>query len=268
MLFLTSTDKIEAFLDINTTTTVSYYANYMDTTGDDPKKSAGYINGTTDSDIVAAPAADERLIKYLNIYNGHSVAVVVTIQLDVSGTEYVLYKASVGVGQTLIYTPETGFVLLAPIVTGYLQYVEQATDGTNAGTLTANTQTTRKLTTERENTVGAGCSINAGTYTVTLQTGTYELDAWATGLTIDTFQINWYNSSDAAIEVGDSSIGFSGGSAHSLAILKGLFTITASKNFILRQICQTTNASDSAQGYAAPNNSFETFSQVVLRKVG
>lgn len=109
MLVLNTTDSIEAVLDINTTTTVKYMTSYIDTSNDAPGNRAGNVDGVAGSTIVGSPTSGSRLIEFINIYNSHSVSVVATVRLDVSGTNYELFRGTLLPGQTLFYNSELGW---------------------------------------------------------------------------------------------------------------------------------------------------------------
>lgn len=67
-------------------------------------------NGTTAVDIVPAPAASKsRLIEYISVFNKDTVSAQVTIQKDISGTKFIIYKCTLGVGERLEFTDKGGF---------------------------------------------------------------------------------------------------------------------------------------------------------------
>lgn len=67
-------------------------------------------NNTTDVTIAAGPAGStQRVIDLISIYNNDTVSATVTIKLDANGTEYIFYKGTLGVGETLTYTDNGGF---------------------------------------------------------------------------------------------------------------------------------------------------------------
>lgn len=67
-------------------------------------------NDTTDVTIAAGPASStQRVIDLISIYNNDTVSATVTIKLDANGTEYIFYKGTLGVGETLTYTDNGGF---------------------------------------------------------------------------------------------------------------------------------------------------------------
>jgi hypothetical protein len=72
----------------------------------------GVTNNTTAVTMVAAPAAStNRQVVLINVYNSDTVAATVIIQEDVSGTNYVLVKALLQVGDTLMWSREAGWTI-------------------------------------------------------------------------------------------------------------------------------------------------------------
>lgn len=110
-MILGTTDSIEAVLDTATTTTVKYMSSYIDAGNDALGNKVGAINGTSGSTIVAAPSAGYRIVHSINIYNSHTVSLIVTVQLDVSATNYELHKVTLAPGQALSYSDKGGWVL-------------------------------------------------------------------------------------------------------------------------------------------------------------
>ena len=67
-------------------------------------------NNTTDVDLAGAPSSGETYeIQNINVYNADTVAQTVTIKIDVSATETILYKGVVGVGDVISWTAEGGW---------------------------------------------------------------------------------------------------------------------------------------------------------------
>lgn len=117
MIVIESTDTIQAVLaGAVATLQPQALASYRDitTTAYTPGKKATNLNSTTDVDIVAAPAAStQRVIDLINIYNRDSAAVTLTVKLDVSATETILWKGSLGIGESVIYSEGAGWQKLS-----------------------------------------------------------------------------------------------------------------------------------------------------------
>lgn len=117
MLVLTeTTDKIDVVLaGAITTNPLRCYAAWRDmtTTAYTPGRSAVNTNNTTDVTFVASPAAStQRVIDTLSVYNDDTAAATVTLKLDANGTECILCKVSLGIGERLEYTDGGGFRVL------------------------------------------------------------------------------------------------------------------------------------------------------------
>lgn len=69
-------------------------------------------NGATDVTIVAAPNANvTRNIDLIIVYNGNAATKIATVQIDVSGTNRILFKQSLLTTETFMWTPETCLVI-------------------------------------------------------------------------------------------------------------------------------------------------------------
>lgn len=111
MICLPSTDKLQIKLGAgHTTSALQYSVTYAKKSTGAVASGRGSSDGTNDVDVVPAPTSgDFHLVKQLTVYNADTVAQTVTVKIDVSGTDYVLWKGSVAVGATLFYSPESGF---------------------------------------------------------------------------------------------------------------------------------------------------------------
>lgn len=70
-------------------------------------------NGATDITIVSAPDQNvTRDVDYISVRNRDTAAATVSIEYDDNGTDYVLYSATLAVGDTLVYTIATGWYVL------------------------------------------------------------------------------------------------------------------------------------------------------------
>ena len=113
MKLTTTNDKIQIVLGGSVTTNqlqcLCTYKVYTTTTTTDGKVAVN-TNNTTDVDLAGAPSSGETYdIQNINVYNDDTVAQTVTIKLDVSGTETILYKGVVGVGDVISWTAEGGW---------------------------------------------------------------------------------------------------------------------------------------------------------------
>lgn len=91
--------------------------------------SEGTSNGTTDVTVVAAPGASEqRIVRTVAVHNTDTVAATVTIKKAKGGSEYIIAKDTLAVGETLFFggtgesiildaTDETVEIVLAGAVT-------------------------------------------------------------------------------------------------------------------------------------------------------
>lgn len=69
-------------------------------------------NGTTAVTLVAAPAASEgHLVDFLSIYNPNAAASTVTVQVDVSGTKYIIFRVSLAQYERLEYAEGRGWAV-------------------------------------------------------------------------------------------------------------------------------------------------------------
>lgn len=73
-------------------------------------RTAANTNNTTDVDVVPAPAAStQRVVDFLSVRNADTSAAVVTIKLDLAGTEFVLWSGTLQVGWSVTYTDALGW---------------------------------------------------------------------------------------------------------------------------------------------------------------
>lgn len=109
-----TTQSLEAYLGgAITTTNPTYAISYQDITSSGmtipQSTSNGSLNGVTDVTILSAPAASTtRQVAYLNIYNADDAVATVYIQIDISGTERLLFSSTLNPGQSMEWTRETG----------------------------------------------------------------------------------------------------------------------------------------------------------------
>jgi hypothetical protein len=119
MYLSATTDKIQVVLSATVTTNqLQCVASYQDVTSAGmtlPQLSnQALTNNATAVDLVGAAAASTtRQVTHINIYNSDTVAATVTVQKDVSGTDYLLTKALLQVGSTLQWSRESGWNILS-----------------------------------------------------------------------------------------------------------------------------------------------------------
>jgi hypothetical protein len=113
MKLTTTNDKLQVVLGGSVTTNqlqcLTTYKIYTTTTTTDGKVAIN-TNNTTDVDLAGAPSSGEVYdITNINIFNKDTVAQTVTVKLDVSGTETILYKGVLGVNDVISWTAEGGW---------------------------------------------------------------------------------------------------------------------------------------------------------------
>jgi hypothetical protein len=113
MKLTTTNHKLQVVLGGSVTTNqlqcVTSYKVYTTTTTTDGNVAIN-TNNTTDVDLAGAPSSGEVYdIVNINIYNADTVAQTVTVKLDVSATETILYKGVVGVGDVISWSAEGGW---------------------------------------------------------------------------------------------------------------------------------------------------------------
>jgi len=109
MILLDTSTKLELKLNATPSTELDWLSVYIDTTNDVAKHNDGVSNGTTDVIMVAAPSADKRLVRYLNIYNKDSSPQTITIKIDDGVNERILIKQILEPESTLIYDSQAGW---------------------------------------------------------------------------------------------------------------------------------------------------------------
>jgi hypothetical protein len=113
MKLTTTNDTLQVVLGSSVTTNqlqcLTTYKIYTSTTTTDGKVAID-TNNTTDVTLAGAPGASETYeIQNINIYNKDTVPQTVTVKLDVSGTETILYRGLVGVGEVIGWSGEGGW---------------------------------------------------------------------------------------------------------------------------------------------------------------
>lgn len=109
--FLSPNDSLTAVLSgAAATTNPTYHVTFFNDGG--YTDVVGSLNGATAVTIASAPASGQKKVKSIDIYNGDTAAVTVTIAKVVSGSSTTLYSRALSVGQTL-HVDETGITVLS-----------------------------------------------------------------------------------------------------------------------------------------------------------
>jgi len=75
-----------------------------------PSSGQGTVTSATTTTIVSAPGAStQRGVKFISVYNNGTASQTVTVKKDVSGTEYILYKATIIPGESVQYADGPGW---------------------------------------------------------------------------------------------------------------------------------------------------------------
>lgn len=114
MIILTNTtDNLQAVLAGNVSANqLQCIASYRDvtTTTYTPGRVLTSTNNTTDVNIVTAPTAStQRVVDYISVYNSDTANATITVKYDANGTEYILFKTTLGTTERLEYTNEKGW---------------------------------------------------------------------------------------------------------------------------------------------------------------
>lgn len=117
MIHLKATQKLQALLaGAVATLQPSFYVAFYDhaATTYGGNNQLGNLNDTTVVDICAAPTgATVRQVTFLQVRNRDSAAIVLTILLDVAGTDYELFKVQLETLETLTWVQGVGWQVLA-----------------------------------------------------------------------------------------------------------------------------------------------------------
>jgi len=136
MYLSATTDKIQVVLSGTVTTNqLQCVASYQDVTSAGmtlPQLSnQALTNNATAVDLVGAAAASTtRQVTHINVYNSDTVAATVTVQKDISGTDYILTKALLQVGSTLQWSRESGWNILSNSLQESVIITEFTSNGT------------------------------------------------------------------------------------------------------------------------------------------
>lgn len=114
MLILSATtDNLQAVLKgAVTTNQLQCFTSWRDitTAAYTPGRTVTNTNGTTDVNIVPAPAAStQRVVDYISVYNLDTVSATVVIKFDANATEYILWQGVLATGERVEYAEGLGF---------------------------------------------------------------------------------------------------------------------------------------------------------------
>jgi hypothetical protein len=132
MIILNSTDTIQIKLGAaHTANALQIAVSYRDITSTTfiHSRLLTTSNGTTDVDILTAPASSHwYIVDTISIYNTDTVLQNVTIKYDVSSVETIIWKGDVASGGLLYYNNDaTGWTYVAPSPQGYAINVQALT---------------------------------------------------------------------------------------------------------------------------------------------
>ena len=154
------------------TTNPTYNTSYVDTTADTFGGGKGSLNGASEQTLVAAPAADQRLVDGIRIYNEDTAAVTVTVQVANGANRYTLGKFTIGVGATLDVLAEIDASYLSTQLAAVTQFTN-TTDATSSAS--GALQSAGGISAAKWMWSGSGYAMNAAS-----GGGTYKLQGAAT----------------------------------------------------------------------------------------
>jgi hypothetical protein len=111
-----STDNLQVVLaGAKTANDCQCYSSWRDRTDTTfiAGRTGSNTNGASDVNIVAGPSSGQRVVDFFTIYNADTVNSTVTVKLDANGTEYILFKTTLAVGEILMFQEGVGFHVLA-----------------------------------------------------------------------------------------------------------------------------------------------------------
>ena len=141
------------------------------------------------------------------------------------------------------------------------EFNDTKASGTDGGSASAATTTTRTLNTTQYNNI-VGCSLAANT--ITLTAGTYYVRAQGPAYTVARNKLRWRNTTAGTTTIVGGSF-FSNTSTVN-ATLEGVFTITGSTNFQLQHYTQTAEVGDGF-GVSVANGESEVYAQVYIQQL-
>lgn len=254
------------------TTSPNFCAGYVTTTQTTAESTGPYAavdvtSGTAWVDVIAAPASGKtNTVLRLTIHNGDTVSHTVSVRLYVSANGRMLVKRTILPGESLNYDQANGWQVVAgPTAWGTIVLRDEKSSGTDGGTATSGSWQTRTLNTEAVDS-GGNCSLSSNAFT--LDAGTYEIIATAPAISVAQHQSRLQNTSDGTTTiVGTSELSQVAGGAGDCtrSVIRGRFTITASKTFEIQHRVTSTLAT---YGYGrAASLGTEVYTEVMIRKV-
>jgi hypothetical protein len=116
-MLLTTTQKLQVLLAGAATTQLPIIAGWADVAADAstlaPGASTTTTNDTIAVDVVAAPAAGLRQLKYLSVHNADAATATVTLRVDDGGTLRTIATVALFAGYRLEYLPDCGLRVLS-----------------------------------------------------------------------------------------------------------------------------------------------------------
>jgi hypothetical protein len=113
MIILNNTDNLQVTLSSSATTSqLECFASYRDTTSSTitPGRSFTNTNNITAVNLVTSPSVStQRVVDYISIYNSDTSSINLIVQLDVSGTPYILINSTLLPNEKLEYQEGDGF---------------------------------------------------------------------------------------------------------------------------------------------------------------
>lgn len=244
LILVGTTDKIELVSDA--AATLDVHASYVDATAatgavSNVGRQATAITTATTTDIVAAGGSGvARNVKTINIRNKHaSLACGVTVQVDISGTNYELHRVTLLAGECLEYIESVGwFVIKASRLDRWLRvgtaYVNATTSFTDITGLTCPVDSGKTYNFEAHlihannaSTTGSRFGINGPTLSnirggiIDTVTNSVSASVHAAG-------------GATAVDTSLAGATTTGSTADRLAILSGVFTTGAAGTFAMR----------------------------------
>lgn len=125
MIVLSSADKVQVVLGEAAGTELHCIASFRDVTANSyqPDRALALTNDTTAVDWIAAPGTGvQRVIDFLSVYNADGIPHIVAVMIDTGGTDKILWRGTLGLGETLSYVEGAGWATnaVAPAVSaGY-----------------------------------------------------------------------------------------------------------------------------------------------------